>query len=316
MSAPTDGLYTGANTSGIRSLDKLNIDLSDLIDDLVCLANSDTANPADAGSTVIFSNLSQRIASLRTSIQEAKELCRPTPRVPRPSSAAPSSTVSTPRATPSIVTKVTPAPPVIPEVNHSLNLFQTACELDPEAQQKLFTAVATACVMSSDEKSVPPMWTAVQVSCCQSKVFRGYICGVSDSPEATVVLCSVPEGKVIFILGWAIEKMEILEDYPPLPEEMKAKLEAIYTSSVEDPPIHSGTDAFQTDSLERRRKSVLSHFGPLVAKVSEDDKEKIVLYDGLVTLLPPYLPSSCQSSNPSLLKRVQGMLMQIDERPR
>lgn len=96
---------------------------------------------------------------------------------------------------------------------------------------------------------------------------------------------------------------------------MKSELKSIYTSVVEDAPLHSSDDN-RSDSLERRRKSVLNHFGPLVAKVSQDDEEKIVLYDGLVTLLPPYLPSSCQSSNPILLKRVQGMLMQIDERPR
>lgn len=58
----------------------------------------------------------------------------------------PLSTVSTPRATPYIATKVTSVPSVIPEINHSLSLFQSACELDPEAQQKLLTAVATACV--------------------------------------------------------------------------------------------------------------------------------------------------------------------------
>lgn len=38
----SDGLYAGHNTSCIRPLDKLNIDLSDLLDDLVGLANSDT----------------------------------------------------------------------------------------------------------------------------------------------------------------------------------------------------------------------------------------------------------------------------------
>lgn len=63
--------------------------------------------------------------------------------------------------------------------------------------------------MSSDEKSIPPMWTAVQVNCCQSKVFRGYISGISDGAEVSIVLYSVPEGKITFILGWAIEKIEV-----------------------------------------------------------------------------------------------------------
>lgn len=100
-------------------------------------------NPADAGSSVLFSNLSQRITSLRSSIQEAKELCRPTPRVQRPGSAAPSSTISTPRPTTSTGAKATPVPSVYPE---PFALFQSACELDPVSQQKLLTAVAVSCV--------------------------------------------------------------------------------------------------------------------------------------------------------------------------
>nr|CDS27284.1 SLC10 [Hymenolepis microstoma] len=166
--------------------------------------------------------------------------------------------------------------------------------------------------MTSSEKLFPPLWTAVEVRCCQSKIFVGYICGASDSEQRTIVLCSVPEGKITFVSGWSIEKIEILSNYPPLPEEMKAKLDSIYSSAIDDEPVYS-TDCDRTDSLDRRRTSVLNLFGPLVARTSEDN-EKIVLYDGLVTVMPPYLPSSCRSSNPTLLKRVQEMLMQIDER--
>ncbi|VUZ47939.1 unnamed protein product [Hymenolepis diminuta] len=168
--------------------------------------------------------------------------------------------------------------------------------------------------MTSNERLIPPLWTPVKVHCCQSKVFSGYICGASDTAEPTIVLCSVPEGKVIFVSGWCIEKVEVLDNYPPLPEEMKTKLDSIYSSAIDDEPIYS-TDHNRIDSLDRRRKSVLRLFGPLVAKISEENEEQIVLYDGLVTLMPPYLPSSCRSSNPTLLKRVQGMLMQVDDRP-
>ncbi|VUZ47940.1 unnamed protein product [Hymenolepis diminuta] len=147
MSVGHDGTNSDNNNSSIRPPDKLNIDLSDLIDDLVGLANADAAiNPADAGSSVLFSNLSQRITSLRSSIQEAKELCRPTPRVQRPGSAAPSSTISTPRPTTSTGAKGTPVPSVHPDPSSPFGLFQSACELDPLSQQKLLTAVAVSCV--------------------------------------------------------------------------------------------------------------------------------------------------------------------------
>ncbi|VDO01821.1 unnamed protein product [Rodentolepis nana] len=236
----------------------------------------------------------------------------PTSRVQRPGNSAPSSGVLTPRSLTSTGAKATPVPSVYPDPSTPLGLFQSACELDPISQSKLLNAVATSCV-AKHEKLIPSLWTAVKVHCCQSKVFLGYICGASDSDGRTIVLCSVPEGKVTFVSGWSIEKIEILSNYPPLPEEMKAKLDSVYFSSIDDEPVYS-TECNGTDSLDRRRQSVLSLFGPLVAKTSEED-EKIVLYDGLVTVMPPYLPSSCRSSNPTLLKRIQEMLMQIDERP-
>ena len=68
------------------------------------------------------------------------------------------------------------------------------------------------------------------------------------------------------------------------------------------------------DKVELRKQCVLRYFGPLVAKAEDDGK--IVLYDGVVTLTPPYLPSSCRSANPTVLQRVRDMLMQIDEQPR
>nr|CDS27285.1 expressed conserved protein [Hymenolepis microstoma] len=147
ISVANDGTTSANNSSYIKPPDKLNIDLSDLIDDLLGLANADAAtNLADAGSSVLFSNLSQRITSLRSSIQEAKDLCRPTTRVQRPGNTAPPSGVLTPRPLTSAGAKTTPVPSVYPDPSTPLGLFQSACELDPISQSRLLNAVATSCV--------------------------------------------------------------------------------------------------------------------------------------------------------------------------
>ena len=63
--------------------------------------------------------------------------------------------------------------------------------------------------MGIDTDNLPPLWTALKVNCCNSRVFSGYLCGASDSSEADLVLCSMPEAKIIFVSGWAIEKIEV-----------------------------------------------------------------------------------------------------------
>ncbi|KAL5965141.1 hypothetical protein TSMEX_007131 [Taenia solium] len=137
----------GGGNSGfsVKPPDKFNFDLSDLIDDLIAFAYTDSAsNTSDAGSGVVLSNLSQRIASLRASVQEAKELCRPSPRLQRTASATTTSAAITAAPTPRA--KATPATASAADANQSLSLFQSACDLDPAAQQRLLSAVATACV--------------------------------------------------------------------------------------------------------------------------------------------------------------------------
>ncbi|KAH9280244.1 hypothetical protein ECG_07446 [Echinococcus granulosus] len=133
------------SSCSLRIPDKFNFDLSDLIDDLIAFAYTDSAsNAPDAGSGVVLSNLAQRITSLRASVQEAKELCRPSPRGQRTASATPASATVTAAPTPRA--KATPATPSATDTNQSLSLFHSACDLDPVAQQHLLSAVATACV--------------------------------------------------------------------------------------------------------------------------------------------------------------------------
>ncbi|CDI96809.1 expressed conserved protein [Echinococcus multilocularis] len=133
------------SSCSLRIPDKFNFDLSDLIDDLIAFAYTDSAsNAPDAGSGVVLSNLAQRITSLRASVQEAKELCRPSPRGQRTASATPASATVTAAPTPRA--KATSATPSATDTNQSLSLFHSACDLDPVAQQRLLSAVATACV--------------------------------------------------------------------------------------------------------------------------------------------------------------------------
>lgn len=63
--------------------------------------------------------------------------------------------------------------------------------------------------MSSDEISIPPLWTAVEVACLQSHVYRGYICAASDTERPTLALCSFPENKLVFVYGDAINSIEV-----------------------------------------------------------------------------------------------------------
>ncbi|KAL5105324.1 hypothetical protein TcWFU_000030 [Taenia crassiceps] len=145
LTLPCDTAGVGTSGLCIRPPDKFNFDLSDLIDDLIALAYTDSAsNTPDAGSGVVLSNLTQRIASLRASVQEAKELCRPSARQQRTASATTASTAITAAPTPRA--KATPATASAADANQSLSLFQSACDLDPVAQQRLLSAVATACV--------------------------------------------------------------------------------------------------------------------------------------------------------------------------
>ncbi|CDI96810.1 SLC10 [Echinococcus multilocularis] len=165
--------------------------------------------------------------------------------------------------------------------------------------------------ISLDAGNLPPLWAALKVRCCNSREFRGYFCGASDGSgggcdNSDLALCSIPEGKIIFVCGWSVEEVDVLADYPPLPTEVKSQLEEIYASVVK-----AEVELSRANSLDLRRKLVLRHFGPFAAKAEEDGK--VVLYDGVVTVLPPYLPSSCQGTNAMVLQKVQNALLQIDE---
>ena len=63
--------------------------------------------------------------------------------------------------------------------------------------------------MGFDTDALLTLWTPLKVNCCNSKEFTGYLCGASDGNEADLVLCSIPEMKIIFVSGWAIEKIEV-----------------------------------------------------------------------------------------------------------
>lgn len=80
--------------------------------------------------------------------------------------------------------------------------------------------------MGLDAETLPPLWTAVKVRCCNSREFRGYLCGASDGSggscsNSNLVLCSIPEKKIIFVCGWSVENVDVsahfssfLKDYP------------------------------------------------------------------------------------------------------
>ncbi|VDD79667.1 unnamed protein product [Mesocestoides corti] len=172
-----------------------------------------------------------------------------------------------------------------------------------------------------EESNLPPLWTALKVSCCNSKEFVGYLCGATNRADRRLVLCSVPSDsvqcengpKLFIVSGWSIEKIEVLDNYPPIPEETKALLDNIYSSAIDR--VTDKTTVQGADHIEMRRQAVLRFFGPCVAKPADGTDGKIVLYDGVVSISPPYLPSSCHSSNQIALQRVQNLLQQVDDKP-
>ena len=87
---------------------------------------------------------------------------------------------------------------------------------------------------------------------------------------------------------------------------MKEKLELLCKTAV-----NGGKDeALQnSENVNMRKNAILQHFGSLTAK--EDADGNIILYEGIVTITPPFLPSSCLSTNATALQRVKGILLEV-----
>lgn len=104
------------------------------INNIAFLFLGDVAPGADVGGSLLLSTLPQRIDALRSMVQEAQDICRARP-------------VATAAA--AVGTSAPPNRCVQrrdQSQQHQLQLFQTACDLDPRAQKDLLSALGSACV--------------------------------------------------------------------------------------------------------------------------------------------------------------------------
>ncbi len=106
------------------------------------------ASGQEGSGNLMMSTLVSRIATVRAQVQEAQEVCRARPPGGPQNSAPPSGSgtaSSTPRAAPVPPSRVAGASGSSGQ-SAQVQLFQSACDLNPEAQQNLLSAVGNACV--------------------------------------------------------------------------------------------------------------------------------------------------------------------------
>ncbi|XP_024124100.1 gem-associated protein 6 [Oryzias melastigma] len=131
---------------------------------------------------------------------------------------------------------------------------------------------------------------------------RGRLLSV-DPVSASLVLVNLVEGgaAVCVVMGHAVEEVELLQEAGG---EMTAQLWALF-----EPSPSSSLDSTQT---RRRRAAVCSWLRKNRVPVEEAGEE--VRVAGALTIVAPYRPEDCSSSNQVILDRVQRLLRTQQER--
>ncbi|KAF6734239.1 Gem-associated protein 6 [Oryzias melastigma] len=123
------------------------------------------------------------------------------------------------------------------------------------------------------------------------------------SSKICLVLVNLVEGgaAVCVVMGHAVEEVELLQEAGG---EMTAQLWALF-----EPSPSSSLDSTQT---RRRRAAVCSWLRKNRVPVEEAGEE--VRVAGALTIVAPYRPEDCSSSNQVILDRVQRLLRTQQER--
>ncbi|NXT04996.1 GEMI6 protein, partial [Prunella fulvescens] len=137
----------------------------------------------------------------------------------------------------------------------------------------------------------------VKVVAVEKHEYEGWVLTV-DPVSATIVLATFPEnekGSVSFIMGHAVQEVEILQEGD---DDVKQRLARIL--APEDSP------AYSAEELEKRRSALKTWLETNHIPVGEQGRTLSVA--GVLTIEPPYGPEQCSSANEIILARVQGLL--------
>ncbi|XP_053713766.1 gem-associated protein 6 [Synchiropus splendidus] len=126
---------------------------------------------------------------------------------------------------------------------------------------------------------------------------RGWLVTV-DPVTSSLVLVNFEEGcgpHVQVVMGHAVQQVEVLQEADP---EMSARLQSLFR-----PPEVTGLDP---EERRRRCEQVRSWLEANRIPVEEEGEELRVA--GVLTLVAPYRPEDCRSTNQIILDRVQRLL--------
>ncbi|KAM7061745.1 gem-associated protein 6 isoform 1-T1 [Acridotheres tristis] len=148
----------------------------------------------------------------------------------------------------------------------------------------------------------------VKVVAVEKHEYEGWVLTV-DPVSATIVLATFPEnekGSLSFIMGHAIQEVEILQE---VDSDMKQRLAHI--SAPEE------SQAYSPEELEKRKNALKTWLETNhIPVVEQGEQGRTLSVAGVLTIEPPYSPEQCSSANEIILSRMQGLLQgYLDQQP-
>ncbi|KAF2974984.1 hypothetical protein EK904_006911 [Melospiza melodia maxima] len=117
----------------------------------------------------------------------------------------------------------------------------------------------------------------------------------------SIVLATFPEnekGSISFIMGHAVQEVEILQEGDSDMEQRLARILAPEESQ-----------AYSAEELERRKNALKTWLESNHIPVGEQGElGRTLCVAGVLSIEPPYGPEQCSSTNEIILARVQGLL--------
>ncbi|KAF7644295.1 hypothetical protein LDENG_00224410 [Lucifuga dentata] len=148
----------------------------------------------------------------------------------------------------------------------------------------------------------------VKVKTGNDEEHRGWLLTV-DPVSASVVLVNFGEvggASVQVVMGHAVEEVEVLQEAD---EETAERLSAAFLPQQ---------ISFSPNELRRRKEMARRWLQKNHVPVDDNGEELKVA--GVLTLMPPYMPEDCRSSNEIILDRIQKLLEtnpeKLEDRPR
>ncbi|NWH85367.1 GEMI6 protein, partial [Aegithalos caudatus] len=143
----------------------------------------------------------------------------------------------------------------------------------------------------------------VKVFAVKKHEYEGWVLTV-DPVSATIVLATFPEnqeGSLSFIMGHAVQKVEVLREGDGDTERRLAAILAPRESR-----------AYSPQELRERRDALKAWLEANHIPVGEQGElGRTLSVAGVLSIEPPYGPEQCSSANEIILARVQGLLQRF-----